>query len=114
AIRMGDVAKRRTVPECRGRRRDPLCRSMMPGEADNRRPARQAHRTLPLFSLQPYSRNAECTKSMTHFREPRRMARTNPTDRLVELRKHARNIIRILKRTYPQAECALRHENAFQ
>lgn len=51
---------------------------------------------------------------MILFLEPRRMARTNPTERLVELRKHARNIIRILKRTYPQAECALRHENAFQ
>lgn len=51
---------------------------------------------------------------MTDFRLPCRMARTNTKDRLVDLKKHARRIITILKRTYPLAECALHHETAFQ
>jgi endonuclease III len=42
------------------------------------------------------------------------MARTNTSDRLDDRKKHARRIITILKRTYPDAECALHHETAFQ
>jgi endonuclease III len=51
---------------------------------------------------------------MTVFGIPHRMPRTNTTGRLVDLKKHVRSIIRILKRTYPDAECALHHEDAFQ
>jgi endonuclease III len=51
---------------------------------------------------------------MTVFHLCCRMARTNTQDRLVDLKKHARRVIAILKRTYPHAECALHHENAFQ
>jgi endonuclease III len=58
--------------------------------------------------------NAPCKLSMTVFRLPCRMTRTNRQIRSVDLKKHARRIITILKRTYPHAECALQHENAFQ
>lgn len=37
-----------------------------------------------------------------------------PSDRLVELKKHARRIVAVLKRSYPDAQCALQHGNAFQ
>jgi len=74
----------------------------------------QAGLSLPLFIPQVYCTDAARRLSMTVFDIPCRMPRTNTTDRLVDLRKHARSIVRILKRTYPDAECALQHENAFQ
>jgi endonuclease III len=74
----------------------------------------QARWTLPLSLSQVYCTNGARRLSMTVFGIPHRMARTNATDRFVDLKKHARNILRILKRTYPEAECALQHDNAFQ
>lgn len=42
------------------------------------------------------------------------MAKTNTSQRSVDLRKHARKIVSVLKKTYPDAECALHHDNPFQ
>ena len=35
-------------------------------------------------------------------------------ERIDDLKKHARKIVRSLKKTYPDAECALRHDDPFQ
>jgi endonuclease-3 len=42
------------------------------------------------------------------------MTKTNASQRSVDLRKHARKVVSVLKKTYPDAECALRHDNPFQ
>ena len=52
--------------------------------------------------------------STTYFRIRERMVDSIASERLGELRKHARKIVRVLKKTYPDAECALQHESPFQ
>ena len=42
------------------------------------------------------------------------MSRTNASEGSVDLKKQAAKVIRILKKTYPDAECALHHDNPFQ
>lgn len=51
---------------------------------------------------------------MTYFPVPGRMAKSRPSERSVDLKKHARRVVSILKRTYPDAECALEHRNAYE
>lgn len=51
---------------------------------------------------------------MTYFPVPGRMAKSRPSERPVDLKKHARRVVSILKRTYPDAECALEHRNAYE
>jgi endonuclease III len=74
----------------------------------------QARVRLPLCIQQVYCMNAPCKLSMTDLGLSCRMTRTNTQDQSVDLKKHARRIITILRRTYLHAECALHHENAFQ
>lgn len=42
------------------------------------------------------------------------MARSQSDNTLVATRQHARQVARVLARTYPDAVCALHHENPFQ
>ncbi len=47
-------------------------------------------------------------------KQPRKVASLKSDEPLEEKKQRAKSIIRILKQVFPQAECALRHESAFQ